>query len=260
MNRYACVVLSLLIVFSLMNFGFANRGNGVLDSTTQTSKFKWGICSDSVSQGDKGSDLTCDSGLKNVRLVSGGKDVGATSLSLRDTNKNGAIDTMDINMFNAYPSYYNKIDIGVKNFGEIAVKVGRAIFIWKGKTFTLESGQVYYLYENGRMTKTHTGHEDAVLEVRWTEGSKQNQCSGEILPCALEFHVLQGASQNNSYRFVVTLATEAAEVVGSISDQASEQATPKAKSTLPRTGGTVYLFYLVGMMAVVFGVLLRRKH
>jgi LPXTG-motif cell wall-anchored protein len=110
------------------------------------------------------------------------------------------------------------------------------------------------------MTKTHTGHEDAVLEVRWTEGSKQNQCSGEILPCALEFHVLQGASQNNSYRFVVTLAAEAAEVVGSISDQASEQATPKAKSTLPRTGGTVYLFYLVGMMAVVFGVLLRRKH
>lgn len=134
MNRYACVVLGLLIVFSLMNFGFANRGNCVSDSTIQTSKFKWGICSDSVSQGDKGSDLTCDSGLKNVCLVSGGKDVGATSLSLRDTNKNGAIDTMDINMFNAYPSYYNKIDIGVKNFGKIAVKVGRAIFIWKGKS------------------------------------------------------------------------------------------------------------------------------
>jgi hypothetical protein len=113
MNRYACVVLGLLIVFSLMNFGFANRGNCVSDSTIQTSKFKWGICSDSVSQGDKGSDLTCDSGLKNVCLVSGGKDVGATSLSLRDTNKNGAIDT--IQAITLLATYNRKLSLARQN-------------------------------------------------------------------------------------------------------------------------------------------------
>jgi hypothetical protein len=147
MNRSACAVLSLLIALSLMSFGFTNWPNRNSGSASQTSKFKWGIFSDSVSQGDWGPDLTCEPGLKNARPISEGKDVGATSLNLQDTNKNGAIDTIKIDVKNAYPSYYNKVDIGVKNFGEIAVKVGNAIFIWEGKTFTLESGQVYYLYE-----------------------------------------------------------------------------------------------------------------
>ncbi|MGI5867232.1 MAG: hypothetical protein ACOX70_06815 [Syntrophaceticus schinkii] len=257
MNRSACAVLSLLIALSLMSFGFTNWPNRNSGSASQTSKFKWGIFSDSVSQGDWGPDLTCEPGLKNARPISEGKDVGATSLNLQDTNKNGAIDTIKIDVKNAYPSYYNKVDIGVKNFGEIAVKVGNAIFIWEGKTFTLESGQVYYLYEDRRMIKNATAPEDAILEVRWTEGSEQNLYPGDILPCALEYHVLQGACQNHSYDFGVTLTAEALEVVGSISDQA----VSKVKSALlPRTGGTVYFFYLVGTVAVVFGVFLRRKH
>jgi len=263
MNRSACVMLSLLIAFSLMNCGFTNWSNRVSDSTTQTSKLKWGITSDYVSQGDRGPDVTCERGLKNVRPISEGKDVGATNLNLKDTNKDGAIDTFNIEVSNAYPSYYNKIEIGVKNFGEIAVKVGRAIISWQGKTFTLESGTVYYLYEDGKIVNNVTEPEGAVFEIRWTEGSKKNQYPGEILPCALEFHVLQGASQNNSYRFGVTLAAEALEVVGSISDEV-EPEKPKgiaaAKSALmPRTGGNAHLFYLVGAAAVVFGVWLRQK-
>jgi len=116
MNRSACVMLSLLIAFSLMNCGFTNWSNRVSDSTTQTSKLKWGITSDYVSQGDRGPDVTCERGLKNVRPISEGKDVGATNLNLKDTNKDGAIDTFNIEVSNAYPSYYNKIEIGGEEF------------------------------------------------------------------------------------------------------------------------------------------------
>ncbi|CEO88636.1 hypothetical protein [Syntrophaceticus schinkii] len=67
MNRSACAVLSLLIALSLMSFGFTNWPNRNSGSASQTSKFKWGIFSDSVSQGDWGPDLTCEPGLKNAR-------------------------------------------------------------------------------------------------------------------------------------------------------------------------------------------------
>jgi hypothetical protein len=62
MNRSACAVLSLLIALSLMSFGFTNWPNRNSGSASQTSKFKWGIFSDSVSQGDWGPDLTCEPG------------------------------------------------------------------------------------------------------------------------------------------------------------------------------------------------------
>lgn len=259
MKRMVCFLLTLILALSLMSFGFA-RSNMTLRTTLQTSKVGWGISRGNISQIDQGADQTCDSGLKNARTISEGKDVGTTALSLKDTNKDGVHDTLQVEVSNAYPSYYNRVNIGVKNFGEIGVKVCKAVINWGGSTVALEDGHVYYLHD-GALTEGVTPPNDAVLEVCWTGSSVDGQPPGKVLACNLEFHLLPGARQNHSYRFEVTMAAEAAEISETTTEKPENSAVRvlPATTALPITGGCVPFTYLVGLVLAVLGVSLRRR-
>lgn len=263
MNRIGCLLLTLVMVFSTMSLGFASS-NLSLNTNVQTSKVSWGIIEETLSQSDQGADQTCGSGLKNPRAISEGKDVGATDLQSIDSSRDGVIDRLRIKVSNTYPSYYNRINIGIKNFGEIAVKGHKAVISWEDKTAVINEGLICYLHKDGELTQGTSTPDDAVLEIRWTGSGEDIQYPGEVLVGNLEFHVLPAAVQNHSYCFDITLAAEAAEVVDSITDEAAEKPGSSAVAVaaavdLPKTGGNAAcIYYFTGVVLFVIGAVLRK--
>lgn len=257
MKRMVCFLLTLILAFSMMGVGFASS-NMMSSTNVQTSKVSWGISKETVSQLDQGADQTCDHGLKNARAISEGKDVATTDLSIKDTNKDGNCDTVKVNVDNAYPCYYNRIMIPVKNIGEIPVTVGKALLSWGSGKVTLEDGLVYYLRQDGALAQGDTLPDDAVLEIRWTGNCADDQQPGDALACSLEFHILPGACQNYIYYFEVTLAAEAAVVVDSIVDGSEETSkvlpitdSVGTSKTLPRTGQDLFGIYFAGAIMII---------
>ncbi len=267
MKKMACFLLTLMLVFFMMDYAFASS-ELIMNTTVQTSKFGWGILENTLSQSDQGADQTCDPGLENLRTVAESKDVGKTAVSVEDTNKDGQHDTLKIEVGNAYPSYYNRINIGIRNFGEVAVKKHKAVINWQGKTEVLDEGVICYLHKNGNLSQGTSTPDDAVLELRWSGSGGEIQNPGEVMDGVLEFHVLQAAEQNHSYCFDVTLTTEAAEVADSIDTEEEGKTCSKSEDVvagiidLPKTGGSAVYYYLAGAAMLLIGAvvtILRRK-
>lgn len=263
MKKLVCLLLTLLLALFMMDYGLASSNTST--TTVQTSKVSWGILGDTLSQCDQGADQTCDPGLNNPRTISEGKDVGSTSLQLKDSS------TLSVSVSNAYPSYYNKINVSIKNFGELAVKKHKAVINWQGKTEVLDEGVICYLHKNGGLSRGGNAPHDAVLELRWTGSGEDIQNPGEVMEGIIEFHVLPAAEQNHSYCFDVTLAAEAAEVADSIDSEEEEKTDSKDGKTedvvegivdLPKTGGNTACYYLAGAAMLLIGAvvtLLRKK-
>jgi LPXTG-motif cell wall-anchored protein len=260
MNKIGCMLLILVIAFSTMGLGFAS--SNLSTANVQASTVSWGILGDTLSQSDLGVDQTCDPGLKNPRTE--GKDVGATDLEIIDGSRDGVIDKLRINVSNAYPSYYNRINLGIKNFGEIAVKGHKAVISWEGKTAVLNEGLICYLHKNGKLIQGVDNLGDAVMEIRWNGSGDDIHLPGKVVDGKLEFHVLPAAVQNHSYCFDVTLAAEAADVVDSIiseevEDTGGSKDAVAGIAELPKTGGSTVYFYLTGAVLIIIGAVLRKR-
>ncbi|HAF17864.1 MAG: LPXTG cell wall anchor domain-containing protein [Syntrophomonadaceae bacterium] len=267
MKKMAFFILTLMLAFFVMDHAFASS-ESIMDTPVQTSKFGWGILEETVSQSDHGADQTCDPGLKNPRLIAEGKDVGSTGVSVKDANNDGVHDSLKIDVGNAYPSYYNKINIDIKNFGEIAVKKKKAVINWQGKTAEILEGLICYLHRNGELSQGTSTPDDAVLEIRWTGSGGDIQYPGEVMVGALEFHVLQAAEQNHSYCFDLILTAEAAEVADSIVSEEEGENGSGAEDVvagivdLPKTGGNAVCYYFAGAAMLLIGAVitvLRKK-
>ncbi len=206
-------VVSLLVIFALalMGLGFAKWSDSVaVNATAQSGTLKWGFEPNSWMSKDNGPDWTCDmgGGMRNIRPAPEGKDVGSTSVELTDTNGDGALDTMEIVVNNAYPSYYNEIGATVFNYGTIPVIIQHPVLHWMGNSLTIEDGVVYFLCADGSILK-YTGQDpeevEAVIEFKWMNNGARQQHPGVEFEESGKFHVLQPAGQGKSYAFSLTI-------------------------------------------------------
>jgi len=106
MRKGVLFLTSLLLAFSLMNFGFAGWSGGIsIEPIVQTGQVNWGFDETMIEQSDKGPDLTCAPGFTDVRSCPEGKDVGRTDLSFGNSNSDNLHQEINIVVSNAYPYY-----------------------------------------------------------------------------------------------------------------------------------------------------------
>lgn len=214
MNKKIVICLIAVLALSLMGFGFAKWSDSVsITAAAQSGKVDWGFTSYSTMQKDQGPDWTCDPGMDadTVRPAPEEKDVGKTTLTLRSDDGDGRLDTLDVEVKNAYPCYYNEISAKVKNYGTIPVIVQKPVLTWIGTEGMLEQGKVYYLCIGGNgegRIELAAGSPpgDAVIEIRWMDNAGFQHHPGDIaLEESFELHVLQPAEQNHNYKFSITV-------------------------------------------------------
>ncbi len=214
MKRLTVFSLIAVLALALMGFGFAKWSDTVTVSVAaESGELSWGFVSGSFMQQDNGSDVNCDPGLVNVGdgevfFNPEGKDVGSTTADFSDTNEDGVLDKLTVNVDNAYPGYYNEISAKVLNYGTIPVIIGVAQIQWMGNTQDIIDGVTYVFCKNGAIVEYNLGDtmpEDGVIEFCWMDNEGAQQHPGQRFEESFEFHVLQPADQNTNYTFSISL-------------------------------------------------------
>lgn len=211
-----CVVAVLALTAA--GFGFAKWSDTVvINARAQSGELKWGIVDNSVFQMDTGPDYHSEmsGGMLDIYPDPEGKNVGVTEYDLRDLDGDGAKDALDVKVTNAYPCYCNEINFDVRNFGTIPLIIQHPQLTWKENTATLDSGIVYYLFNDGNIWSeleldgvglTEDGAPDgAVMELCFQDNISAQQHPGQTLSESLQFHVLQPAEQSTTYAFRLSI-------------------------------------------------------
>lgn len=131
MRRLTTVVLALVVSLALMGVGYALWSETInISGRVNTGELDWQFRYASVddryapppmSGPGTISDLTCDPGFGNIRET--GKNVawGSTQIS-------GDGHTLDFQLNNVYPCYFNKLEVYPVNTGTIPLHIERVIF------------------------------------------------------------------------------------------------------------------------------------
>jgi hypothetical protein len=186
-----------LIALAIVGFTYAHWSetlwlNGKVTTGNMCAEFEQG----SVIQKDPfgpNNDYTCDIGLKNVRQIN--KNIGHTNCTLIDTNNDGCLDTLKIDMGSVYPCYYEHIGFWIHNCGTIPWRIWRVIF---------NPGNVI-LYEAKYLTLDLNGDGKDDVEMYWGDwfGDQRDPCEKADLSFAL--HILQPIPENTTLTFTITI-------------------------------------------------------
>jgi hypothetical protein len=144
------------------------------------------------------------------------KDVGRTDCVLVDTDEDGYRDTCQFFIYDAYPSYFGKLTLRIKNEGSAYVQVDSV-----DVNYTGFEGEYYARYDDPE-NPPYTGgtcnfsspdimtppwpHPDE-FEVQWTNGAWNlpiKIAPGQQTYLGCEVHVLQPAVPGTTYNFTIT--------------------------------------------------------
>lgn len=210
MKRKMLICLIAVLALGVMGFGFAKWSDSVsINTTAQSGELKWGFVPCSSMQKDVGPDWHTEmsGGMENVFLDAEGKDVGETELTFVDSDGDGVLDTLNVDVRNAYPCYYNEISAKVKNYGTIPTIIQNPVLHWGDSSLAFEEGVVYYLLKDGTILLAEgPAPDNAVIEICYLDnvGSQQHPNGGRLEE-SWDFHVLQPAEQNATYNFSFTV-------------------------------------------------------
>lgn len=221
MRKVALLCLAAVLSLSVMGFGFAKWSSTVgatVDAKTGSYKLAW--VNNSMIQHDKGPDWHAKQGLVGVDVDSELKDVGSTSGSFEDTDKDGFLDRYNVTIDNAYPYYYNEISGKITNAGTIPLIIQKPTLHWQGNALketelTIEDGFVYWLGADGRVIRPTQEQintplkygvgDNWVLELRWMDNADRQIHPGQIFEESFELQVLQPAAQAAKYNFGISV-------------------------------------------------------
>jgi hypothetical protein len=148
-----------------------------------------------VKDGEVGADwnaiTACDAGIPEVFPAPGGKDVGWTELNWNDCN------SLDVVVHNAYPCYYNHIDIYVDNIGTIPTKQWKAVVTYDSNTWTF--------YNSSYQCLDLDGVDGPDLWLRFGDSWGVQQEPGGFYDLSFDFHVLQPAPQGATLEFTIAV-------------------------------------------------------
>jgi hypothetical protein len=124
------------------------------------------------------------------------KNVGWGSCSLRDTDSDGDMDTIDVALKNVYPSYFNEVTARARNNGTVPIIIDRVLI--NGYEIRKEPTPVVRLDLNG------DGKDD--VEIWWANGFGTQIHPGNYSPAmTFWFHVLQDAPEGQTLSFSIKI-------------------------------------------------------
>lgn len=206
---YICMIS--VLVLGLIGFGFARFAQNVdVNTDVDSGKLLWGFIDGTFGSGDLGSDQLGDN---YFFPTENGPDVGSTSGQFIDTDNDGVLDKLKVTIENAYPSYWNDISAGVKNYGTIPVALKDVKLTWRDNTSSIEYGLPYLLLSDGTIlsegeftdpeTWEYTIPDNAVLYLCWitNEGILLESNMQDML--TFEVQVLDNADEDATYSFSI---------------------------------------------------------
>lgn len=224
MKKTTLICIMTLMALAVMGVGFAMWSDSVsISASAETGELHFGYVSGSdMNRDPQGNpDSTCDLGLRNARQAPEGKDVGYTATALTAINGDGVLDTLTVNVFNAYPCYYNDVSWYVENSGTIPVIIQQAKLLWGADSlgnpmeYNIVSGQLYALCVDGNNSYSvvpvldssldNLGQfyeaNNAVIEFKWGDNVGLQLHPGDDVEQSFRFHVVQPAQQETTYTF-----------------------------------------------------------
>lgn len=126
------------------------------------------------------------------------KNVAWGSCSLSDgADADGIIDTATVEIFNAYPCYFNTVNIYPINLGTIPLRINSVLIEWPG------GSQLLYANDYIAMDINQDGYAD--VEIKWLDNFGYQLEGGEWVEISFWIHVLQEAPQLSSLSFSATM-------------------------------------------------------
>ncbi len=126
------------------------------------------------------------------------KDVGCTSVSLKDTDGDGDYDALEVTLHNVYPWYYTHIAFKVHNDGTIPLKIWK-IIIDNTTYYELNEQE---LQQGVEMDLTGDGKPDILIWWGDNFGVQLHPC--ESADISFDVTVLQDAPEGATLKFTVT--------------------------------------------------------
>lgn len=173
MKRVRFLALALAVALVLMGAAYAAWSENMpIHGTVTTGELDWYF----NGQGgqDTDDDYVCDPGFVNERQLD--KDVARTTLVRQDTDGDGDYDTVKVTVTNAYPSYYNRVFVNMKNNGTIPIKVQQPVINSPG-----------------------------AVSVHWIDSVGTVLSPGGALSVWFEFRVDESALDNSTYTFTIRI-------------------------------------------------------
>ena len=134
-----------------------------------------------------------------------GKDVGCTSTQLLDGDGDGDMDTLSVEIHNAYPYYSTEVDFRVWNTGTIPLKIWRIVV-------QLDNGTTYTFTETNPDTVEDEGlyldlNNDTLSDIilLWGDNFGKQLETGQNADISMNIIVLQEAPQGQDLHFQISL-------------------------------------------------------
>ena len=120
--------------------------------------------------------------------------MGSTTGEFKDTDNDGDLDKLEVKVHNAYPCYYNHLDVWLHNNGTIPLIVQKVII--DGNEFSALPVVVCLDLDND-------GKNDII--IRWGDsfGVQLHPCDSVNL--SFDFHILQNAPENSELKFTIEI-------------------------------------------------------
>ena len=191
MKKIALLSLALILALGTLGIGYALWSENLyIEGLAQTGELDWEFAE--PVPGGWGPPVLHDSDQGIDPLLPGynltAKDVAWKEWDFIDSDGDGDADTLEIEVFNAYPGYFNNMSFHVHNNGTIPLHFEYVLL--NGQPMPI--GQDVYL-ENG------------ALWLWWGDapGDQIHPCTGKEISFFLG--ILQPAEQNATYTFTITL-------------------------------------------------------
>ncbi|GBF09370.1 esterase/lipase [Aeropyrum pernix] len=140
------------------------------------------------------------SGQSPVRVT---KDVGCDEVIPRDTDGDGDWDTLEFNIYNAYPFYYTQLTFDVRNNGTVPIKIAQ-VLIDENCDSTIDHDPINEINKNDVEVQGVYLFGGEVL-LWWGDNFGVQLHHNDDAAMGMDIVVVQEAEENQSYNFCIKL-------------------------------------------------------
>ncbi|WP_148706478.1 hypothetical protein [Aeropyrum camini] len=131
------------------------------------------------------------------------KDVGCDEVIPHDTDGDGDWDTLEFNIYNAYPFYYTQLTFDVRNNGTVPIKIAQ-VWIDENCDNTIDHGPYHEINKN-EIEDQGVYLFDGDILMWWGNNFGVQLEPLEDAAMGMDIVVVQEADENQVYNFCVVL-------------------------------------------------------
>jgi hypothetical protein len=199
MRRLTAIALVLLLGLTLVGAGYARWFEILtIDTTVNTGELDWEFTSclvlDTHAPPVPVPDYSIDPGFVGAPFLLD-KNVGWGTCDLVDTDTDMDMDTVLLGFHNVYPSYFNSVNLYMRNNGTIPLRIQKVVI-----------NGLEFLENEPKVELDLTGEGDPDVEIWWRNNFGHQMEPGDDGPeISFWFHVLQPAPEDAELEFEIQI-------------------------------------------------------